>query len=283
MTAIADLPPATTGAQSADRYFACNGVALRYRDEGRGPAVILVHGWTLDLEMWEPQVAALRAAFRVVRLDRRGFGLSSGGRPALEHDVADLDALCRHLDLRRVALVGMSQGARVALAYAAKFPASVSCLVLDGPPDVDAGAAAEDDVPVAHFRALVRAKGVDAFRREWAAHPLVQLRTSDPGARRLLNSILGRYPGADLLNAPPGAGADRASVRPESVATPALVITGEHDLTSRVRAATALARRLPHAEHALIPDAGHLPNLDNPDAYNTLISAFLVRHATALT
>jgi pimeloyl-ACP methyl ester carboxylesterase len=282
MTAIADLPPATTGAHSADRYFSRDGVMLRYRDEGHGPAVLLVHGWTLDLEMWEPQVAALRAAFRVVRHDRRGFGLSTG-RPALEHDVADLDALCRHIELRRVALVGMSQGARAALAYAVMSPASVSCLVLDGPPDVDAGAAAEDDVPLAHFRALVRARGVDAFRREWATHPLVQLRTSNPGAHRLLNSILGRYPGADLLNAPPGTGAGRAPIRLASVATPALVITGEHDLASRMRAATALARRLPHAEHALIPDAGHLPNLDNPDAYNTLISAFLVRHATALT
>jgi pimeloyl-ACP methyl ester carboxylesterase len=282
MPAIADLPPATNGARSADRYLARDGVGLRYRDEGQGPAVIFVHGWTLDLEMWEPQVAALSAAFRIVRLDRRGFGLSTG-LPARDQDVADLDALCRHLELPRAAIVGMSQGARAALAYAAMFPSRVSCLVLDGPPDVDADTAAEDDVPLAHFRALVRAKGIDAFRREWAAHPLVQLRTRDPGARQLLSSILGRYPGTDLLNALPGSAAGHAAVRPESVTTPTLVLTGEHDLVPRVRAATALARRLPHAERALIRDAGHLPNLDNPDAYNTVVRAFLVRHATAPT
>jgi pimeloyl-ACP methyl ester carboxylesterase len=282
MTAIADPPPATTGAHSADRYFTNDGVRLRYRDEGRGPAVVLVHGWTLDLDMWEPQLAALRGTFRVVRLDRRGFGLSSG-RPSLDGDVADLDALCRHLELGRVALVGMSQGARAVLAFAAAAPARVACLVLDGPPDIDAGAAVEADVPVARYRAMLRSQGIDAVRREWAMHPLIQLRTGDAGKRRLLNSMLGRYPGADLLDAPVSVGAAPGPIRPESVANPVLVVTGEHDLAGRVKAAETLARRLPHAERAVIPEAGHLPNLDNPDAYNNLIGAFLIRHATALT
>jgi 3-oxoadipate enol-lactonase len=282
MTAIADPPPATTGAHPADRHFTNNGARLRYRDEGHGPAVVLVHGWTLDLEMWEPQVAALRGAFRVIRLDRRGFGLSSG-RPALNHDVADLGALCRHLALGRVALIGMSQGARAVLGFAAAAPTRISCLVLDGPPDVDGGAAGDDGVPLAQYCALVRTMGIDAFRREWATHPLTQLRTGDPGARQLLNSMIGRYPGMDLAEEPASAGAVPGPVRLEIVATPTLVITGEHDLASRIHAADALAKRLPSAERAAIPHAGHLPNLDNPDAYNNLVRAFLSRHATALT
>lgn len=214
----------------------------------------------------------------LVRLDRRGFGMSTG-RPALEHDVADLGALCRQLKLRRVGLVGMSQGARAALAFAAAAPVRVSCLVLDGPPDLDAGAAADDDVPLDHFRNLIRSQGVDAFWREWAAHPLAQLRTGDLAAHRLLNSIIGRYPGHDLLQAPRAAAAAE-STRPESIGAPVLVVSGAQDLASRTRAAQTLARRLPHAEHAVIPDAGHLPNLDNPAAYNSLVGAFLARHAT---
>src|SRR5580698_5368440 len=102
----------TARALSADSYLQTAGARIRYRDEGAGPAVIFVHGWTLDLDMWEPQAADLSTDYRVVRLDRRGFGLSSG-RPSLAHDIADLRELCRHLDLRQVALVGMSQGARV--------------------------------------------------------------------------------------------------------------------------------------------------------------------------
>ena len=53
-----------TTLQIADQYLQVEEVRLRYRDEGAGPALLLVHGWTLDLEMWDPQVAGLRDAFR---------------------------------------------------------------------------------------------------------------------------------------------------------------------------------------------------------------------------
>jgi pimeloyl-ACP methyl ester carboxylesterase len=278
-TACADVPPATTAAPA--RQLARDGAVLRFRDDGQGPPVLLLHGWTLDLEMWEPQVAALRTAFRLVRLDRRGFGLSTG-RPALEHDVADLSALCQHLGLRRVALIGMSQGARAALAFAAASPERVSCLVLDGPPEVDSGIV-EADVPLARLRALAQSEGLDAFRREWAAHPLARLRTADPGARRLLHAILGRYPGTDLLQSPAAVTSLHDPVRLESITVPALIVTGAEDLASRTRAAQTLARRLPHAEHVVVPDAGHLPNLDNPAAYNRHVGAFLARHCTEPT
>src|SRR5471030_2146970 len=113
---MADPLPASVAERAIDRYFAADGARLRYRDEGSGPALLLVHGWTLDLEMWNALSAALRADFRVVRFDRRGFGLSSG-EPGVELDIADLAALCRHLGLERVALVGMSQGARAVLGF----------------------------------------------------------------------------------------------------------------------------------------------------------------------
>jgi 3-oxoadipate enol-lactonase len=281
-------------AHSTDRYITADGARLRYRDEGSGLAVMLVHGWTLDLEMWNPLTAALRADFRVVRLDRRGFGMSSG-HPGPERDIADVDALCRHLALERVTLIGMSQGARAVLGFASIAPGRVACLVLDGPPDVGRGAVAghaagitagdatgDDDVPLAQYRALVRHHGIEAFRREWATHPLIQLRTADRNARRLLSAILRRYPGNDLLAAA-GAGAVRAEVDLASLAMPALVISGEYDLAGRVQVADLLATRLPNAERAMIPDAGHLPNLDNPVAYHSVVRWFLNRHAGAAT
>jgi pimeloyl-ACP methyl ester carboxylesterase len=296
MTVIANPHPATMSADCADRYFTADGARLRYRDEGSGPALVLVHGWTLDLEMWNPLTAALRANFRVVRLDRRGFGLSSG-HPGLERDIADMDALCRHLALERVALIGMSQGARAVLGFTSIAAGRVSCLVLDGPPEFGRGAASgdaasdvagDDDVPLAQYRALVRHHGIEAFRSDWATHPLMQLRTADRNARQLLSAILRRYPGNDLLDSADAADAADARMACAafdlgSIALPALVISGEHDLAARVRAADLLATRLAHAERATIPDAGHLPNLDNPVAYHNLVRSFLNRHARAPT
>ena len=282
MASSAHVSAEAAAARPTDQFLSIDGARLRYRDDGGGPAVLLVHGWTLDLEMWDPQVAALRQSFRLVRLDRRGFGQSTG-RPSLARDVSDIGWLCRHLGLERVALVGMSQGARVVMEYAATATTAVVCMVLDGAPDVARRTGTEPDVPIAHYRELLRAKGIQAFRREWAMHPLAQLRTTDAGARQLLNAMIERYPGTDLAEATDDSDDAGPLVPLETVAPPALVISGQFDLRSRLDAAQRLAARLPRAERAVIPGAGHLPNLDNPDAYNRALGAFLTRHATTAT
>src|SRR5262245_46586792 len=120
--------------QARDPHFSSGGARLRYRDEGAGPAGVLIHGWTLDLEAWDPQVAARALGLRCRRYGRRGFGLSEG----TPDRVADVEALLRlldHLGLASATLVGLSQGARVALAFALRCPERVSALTLDGPPD----------------------------------------------------------------------------------------------------------------------------------------------------
>ena len=272
---IAHAPVSAPPTHAADRFVVVNGARLRLRDEGRGPAVLLLHGWTLDLEMWEPLVGVLRDRFRLIRFDRRGHGLS-GGTPAPERDGTDLGALCERLELPRVALLGMSQGARAALGFACSAPGRVQALILDGPPPLDS--AADPEVALERYAALVRAHGIEAFRREWSRHPLMQLRTQDPEAQALLAALLARYPGNDL--AQPALRVELAPARLalESLRVPTLVLSGEYDLASRRAAAEALTARLPEAELAVIPAAGHLPSLDNPNAYGRLCREFLARH-----
>ncbi|MGC1523953.1 MAG: alpha/beta hydrolase [Steroidobacteraceae bacterium] len=282
-TTGANLPPIPGVERDVDRYFTTGGARLRYRVEGRGPPLLMAHGWTLDLEMWEPQIAALRAGFRLVRFDRRGFGLSSG-RPSVTQDIADIAALCNHLAVERIAVLGMSQGARAAMGFALAAPARVSCLILDGPPDYAGNPLpADDDVPLDYYRGVVRAQGMTAFRREWAAHPLLSLRTGDPCMHKILDAMIMRYPGNDLLEPVAAAAAPVDSPSIDSIGAPVLVITGDQDLASRTQAADTLAALLNKAERAVIPAAGHLPNLDNPQAYNDVVRAFLARHAVPLT
>ncbi|MGH8137791.1 MAG: alpha/beta fold hydrolase [Steroidobacteraceae bacterium] len=279
MTPSTSASSAGSNPHPTDRYVMLDGARLRYRDEGQGPPVLLVHGWTLDLEMWDPQVEALRETFRLVRIDRRGYGLSSG-IPDPERDATDLAGLCRHLGLHGVALIGMSQGARAALGFATAARAQVRAIVLDGPPALERSGA-DDDVPVGRYEELVRTQGIDAFRQEWACHPLMQLHHRGQRARALLAAMIERYPGRDL--ACPAANAARvaAPIRLESVIAPTLILSGELDLPTRVQAADMLATRLLSAERAVVLGAGHLPNLDNPDRYNELCRAFLVRHASS--
>jgi 3-oxoadipate enol-lactonase len=260
-----------------ERYLEIGGARLRYRDEGQGPAVILLHGWTFDLEMWDPQVAALRGDFRLLRFDRRGHGFSSGAADTAA-DAADIVALCRHFDLTSVALLGMSQGARAALRFASEAPAQVTALILDGPPAFNQQAT-DDDVPMEHFRELARSRGLDAFRREWSKHALVQLCTEATLMRNRVQAMIARYPGRELL-VPAAPGPAAPPIALGSIRAPALVLSGAYDLPSRLQSARELCAQLPAAEHAILPEAGHLINLDQPALYSRLCRAFLQRHAS---
>jgi 3-oxoadipate enol-lactonase len=261
--------------QPTDQYLMVPGARLRFRDEGAGPAVILLHGWTLDLEMWDPQVARLRHAFRLVRLDRRGHGFSSG-TPSPQRDVTDVAALCSHLGLSRVALLGMSQGARVALAFTGAAFVRVDAVILDGPPSFEL-APSDEDVPLGHLRALVRTQGLEAFRREWLRHPLTQLHTTDPRVRAQLTAMIARFAGSELGGSSPEQEASPAPALPASLNAATLVLSGALDLPGRVQSADRLSVRL-HAERAVIAGAGHLPNLVRPDEYSEICGAFLGRH-----
>ena len=264
--------------QPADRYFEIRAARLRYRDAGAGVALIFIHGWTLDLDAWEPQAASLCETFRVIRLDRRGFGLSSG-IPSVADDVSDLQALIDHLQLERVVLIGSSQGARVTLDFALKHPQRLSAIVLDGAPNTALPSDSEDEVPLAHYRELVRTRGMDAFREEWAQHPFTQLHTRDAGTRELLARILARYPGRDLRE-PPRSMGTRDACELGRFRGPALVVNGELDTDSRKANGEALAQAMPAAERRLLPRAGHLANLDQPHAYNDMIRRYLARQAS---
>ena len=262
----------------ADQYFDHRDVRLRYRDEGVGVPIIFLHGWTLDLESWQPQAIELSRSLRVIRPDRRGFGLSSGN-PSLDDDVRDLRALIDHLQLDKVVVVGVSQGARVAITFAVGHAGHLSALVLDGAPDPtlpSVGGVARE-LPLARYRELARTAGLAAFREEWLEHPFMQLHTQGADARELLRQIVQRYPGRDLL--------DWSSQRDEPLSddalrnlrTPTLVMNGSLDTERRKQVGDMLASRLPDAERQLVPDAGHLANLDAPQAYNDIIRQFLVR------
>jgi 3-oxoadipate enol-lactonase len=269
--------------QAPDHYFEFEGNRLRYCDTGNAGearAIVFIHGWTLDLDIWEPQVAEFRRAFRVIRFDRRGFGLSSG-RPCLADDVRDLRGLLDHLELAQVTVVGMSQGARVGLSFALASAHRVSSLVLDGPPSyaADAETGADEDLPLARYRELVRTSGIDAFRREWHDHPFVRLRTGDANARALLDRVLARYPGRDLVEPPPTSNQRIDTRSLAALRKPVLVVNGEFDTASRRQAGELLVRILPSAEHALVPQAGHLANLDNTPAYNEIVRGFLQRQS----
>ena len=160
------------------------GAGLVYEVTGDGPAVVLVHGFGLDMRMWEPQVEHLAARFRVVRYDCRGFGASGPFDPAVPYTHAgDLVALLDHLDIGETVLAGLSFGGRVVLQTALTAPARVRGLVLldavlDGVPWDPGSADAIDELA-----RRVQAGGVAGRAGGLAGPPAVRRRAPAAGAR----------------------------------------------------------------------------------------------------
>ncbi|WP_026841385.1 alpha/beta fold hydrolase [Citrifermentans bremense] len=101
----------------------CN-IDLYYEDMGEGQPVVLIHGWPLSSRSWERQVPALlKAGFRVIAYDRRGFGQSSRPGSGYDYDTLadDLHALMTRLDLRKAALVGFSMGGGEVARYLGRY------------------------------------------------------------------------------------------------------------------------------------------------------------------
>lgn len=256
------------------QHVSVAGGSLVVETIGAGPPLILLHGWTLDRRMWMPQVTALARHYRLIAYDRRGFGQSSAS-PDLTREPDDLHAVATACGATRFALVGMSQGARVALGFAVRRPAQIAALVLQGSPfPAPQGETTNDNaLPITEMRRLARAGQLDALRALWDAHPLMRLH--HPAATPLRAAMLTDYTARDLTGPQ-----TRLTIAPEAlrrIAMPALIITGEAEPPARQSAAALLTQRLPAATRHTIAGAGHLANLDDPTAYNAALLEFLGR------
>ena len=253
-----------------------NGVEFTYELAGRGPAVVLLHAGIADSRMWDGQFDALAATHTVVRYDLRGFGRTPPAPGPFDH-AGDLRALLDALGLARVALVGCSQGSRVALDFALSHPARVERLVLtspavsglryDGPPprqaaELDAADEAGDRARVNELEMQIWVDG--PRRRPEEVDPAVRALAADMNAIALANEGVGQeqrpLPAVERLG---------------EVDAPALVVVGELDAARTLVAAGALLGRLPHARGVTIANAAHLPNMEQPEAYNAAVLAFL--------
>jgi len=262
-------------------FLPANGALLYYEVEGDGPPLVLLHGWSLDRRMFDPQRPAFAREYRVIRVDRRGFGRSSDAED-LTWNAADLRAILDHLGIEHASVLGMSQGGFVALAFATAYPDRVDRLALHGStPPVGFGVrwTGPDRFPVDEYRAIAREQGLEGFRRAWLAHPLMHIPAgpNEQDARQLVEAMLADYRGGLLLQpAEPSGPLKGASFGDlANITAPALVLTGDEEIPFLRIVADALAYVLPNARRIVIPGGGHLVNLSAPERYTAAVLDFL--------
>ena len=250
---------------------------LYTRDVGAGQAILMLHAFPLNSRMWEPQLDALAASARLLAPDLPGFGLSPAPTtaPSLDDYARQVIAVLDTLAVSRVVVVGLSMGGYLAFRLLTELGPRLAGLVLAdtrATPDTEAGAAARH-----RLAAEVEAGGVDVAANEFLPK---LLGVTTP---RLRPELLDRVRGIIRENKAAGvAAALRAmAARPDStpllarVDCPVLCIAGEEDLLTPPDVARDMARQTPRGRAIVIPGAGHLTNLEAPDAFNRAVTAFL--------
>lgn len=247
-----------------------------YIDEGAGEAVLLLHAFPYHHGMWAPQRAALSGRARALAFDARGLGARGAvGAYMLEHTVDDALAVLDHAGVERAVLCGVSMGGYAALRLAQRAPERVRGLLL-----ADTQAAADGDAAK-----LARAEGLRALARDGLpAFADAQLaRQLSPHSRSHSPTLVSELRALILTSSAEGVASalvaiatrtDLASHLPE-IRVPTRVVVGQDDLVTPPAAAEALARAIPGASLAVLERAGHLANLEAPEAFNAELLALL--------
>lgn len=225
-----------------------NGIEIAYEVTGAGPAVLLSHGYGETGRMWRGQQPALGERHRLITWDMRGHGGTGAAldpaQYSLEATVADMRALLRHVGEERAVIGGLSLGGYVSLAFYGVHPEMVRALVIcdSGPGYRNAEARA-----AWNGRAFERAAGLEQRGEPGLAH----------AARGMLAQTDARV--IDLLPA---------------IRVPTLIVLGDKD-EPFVAPCEYMARKIPGARLEIIRGAGHMSNVDQPEAFNRVVRDFL--------
>jgi pimeloyl-ACP methyl ester carboxylesterase len=261
-------------------FLDAQGVRLHYRDEGKGLPVLLLHAFPLSGAMFDAQLTALSGQVRLIVPDLRGFGQSSLGEgPATMDRLAeDALALLDHLGVEAAVVGGVSMGGYVSLALLRRDPGRVRALVLADSQvgaDDEAGRLARERLAldvlqqgteVLVERQLPRLVGPSASEAVKAQVREMMRATSPEGAAAALRGMAQRVDGRDMLSRFGG---------------PLLVLVGAQDGLTPPDRARAMASLVPGATLVEIPAAGHLANLEAPEAFNQALAQFLQPLAAA--
>lgn len=242
-----------------------------------GRALVLLHSLGADGQMWQECIDRFETDQRILVPDSRGHGASAGPITAsVDEWVADLRAVLESAGARDVMLVGVSLGAIQAIAYAAQHADRVAGLVLADsfvhlPPDTA-------QAKIAVLTEQVRRDPMPVVADQYVDDTFVT--PFPPGAESVRRSMATMNPDSYLSSVRACFGVDIRDRLPHVIA-PSLVLWGDRDAKTPRALSEQIAEGIGRAELRVVPRAGHLSNVDNPETFADLVDSFLREHETS--
>jgi len=262
-----------------------DGRDLAYEEAGRGEAVVLLHGHSFDRRMWDPQFAELAKKYRVIRYDLRGYGLSDLPEEGKDFQHAeDLNALLDFLKIPKAHVVGLSLGGYIVGDMVALHPDRLlsatiaSGGVFDGTASHTLSAQQREEQLAAIEK--VRGEVISALKKRWQEALLKGTGPRADSVKPILSAMIGDWSAWQPLHVEPHMllGQEALTkIAANKSEVPVLWIAGANDhyqdSVAKFRAV------LPGMQLVVLPDAGHLSNLEQPQAFTDTLLSFLKKHA----
>lgn len=278
--AASTLP--TSAADGLERGYVTmsHGRRMYYEAVGQGEPLLFLHGHTLDMRMWEPQVEAFSPDYRVICVDFCGYGHSSDQEEGVQFTyVDDVVTLLDSLHLDRVHLVGLSMGSFVASEMVALHSDRLLSALLasgnirkrKGPSEpMDSLEIATRDAEIE----VVRQQGIENWKHEWIEKLITGGGTQSESIRESLTQQVMDWNGWQLLHheARLYYGYEAwDSLKARCPELPVLILSGEQEHKNK----NPMLPYLPNGRQVVIPDCGHMSNMERPEEFNTLLRELL--------
>lgn len=262
-------------------FLDVNGVRLHYTDTGGDKqAVVFSHGLLFSTQMFDDQIAQLKANYRCIAYDHRGQGQSSSPKDGYDMDTltADAAALITALGVEKCHFVGLSMGGFVALRLALNYPELVGSIsVLDSSADPEPK---ENHGKYKMLNLIMRWVGSKPVVGSVMPIMFGQSFLQDPdrkAQRDKWRQFLGRIPDRKGMSKAVEGVIQREGVyeRLGEIKTPTLIAVGDEDTATVPEKSERMHRAIAGSDFVRIPRGGHVSTIDAPDAVNAALSGFL--------
>jgi 3-oxoadipate enol-lactonase len=260
--------------QQRQGFIPINDGMLYYEKTGTGLPLVFLHGVCLDHRMWKQQIDYFCKSYTCINVDLRGFGKSSlpGTTPYSFHE--DVKILLDSLHIKEpVVLIALSMGGKAAVNFSLSYPERTKGLILA---DVAIDGYNFKDFKLDRIAKIAREKGIDSANQSFLDNPLFASAKKDSIVFKRLRQMILSYSGWQWINSNPVQGLSPLAIEQlNRIKVPVLIITGEEDISDFQQIADILNKNINQSLRKKIPGAGHMCNMEKPDAFNHLVSDFL--------